>query len=95
MMCSNERDVSLLLHFRSHFHCVASFFHDLCECVILTLLINCQHSSLRTCPQRELCALRQRDGGIMEESQRGVGFSLDALIARRQSQLVWTVAMSL
>lgn len=72
---------------------VASFFHDVCECVILTLLLNCQHSPLRTCPQHELCALC--DGGIMEESQRGMVSSLDALIARRQSQLVWTVAMSL
>lgn len=74
---------------------VASFFHDVCECVILTLLKNWQHSPLRTCPHSELCALRRRDGGIMEESQRGMVSSLDALIARRQSQLVWTVAMSL
>lgn len=73
----------------------ASLFHDVCKCVIMTLLKSCQHSPLRTCPQCEPYALRRRDRGIMEESQEGMVSSPDALIAQRQSQLVWAVAMSL
>ncbi len=74
---------------------VASLFHDVCECVIMTLLKSCQRSPRRTCPRCELCALCRHGGGIMEASQEGMAVSPDALIARRQSQLVWAAAMSL
>lgn len=74
---------------------VASLFHDICECVIMTLLKTWQRSPRRTCPRRELCALRRHGGGIMEASQERMPSSPDALIARQQSQLVWAAAMSL
>ncbi len=74
---------------------VASLFHDVCECVIMTLLKSCQRLPRRTCPRCELCALCRHGGGIMEVSQEGMAVSPDALIARRQSQLVWAAAMSL
>lgn len=105
--CVLDRDVSWLFHVcvcaRAHVIAgpistgsfVSSLFHDVCECVIMTLLKSCQRLPQRTCPRRELCALRRRGGGIMEASQEEMASSPDALIARRQSQLVWAAAISL